>query len=107
MEWFSVGVCNVLEFSIVLLQVFGVAALCLCRLLPGSRWSARGQSAVVATMILLAAAGAVCGRHDSEFALFAGGTLTALLIGLTTGGASAQMAGPPGLVAGGDAPLAV
>src|SRR5262249_4921231 len=38
--------------------------------------------------------GALCGRHDSEFALFAGGTLTALLIRMTPGG-GATAATPP------------
>ena len=39
-------------------------------------------------MVGLGVAGAMCGRHDSEFALFAGGTMTVLLIGMTMGGGS-------------------
>ena len=33
--------------------------------------------------------GALCGRHDSEFALFAGGTMTVLLVGMIAGSGTA------------------
>jgi hypothetical protein len=105
MESLSVCLCGVLELLIVLFQVFGVGALCLCRLFPGSRWSGQARLGVVVALVGLAVAGAVCGRHDSEFALFAGGTITVLLIGMTVGGASLEMTAPPGLVARGDAPV--
>jgi hypothetical protein len=36
-------------------------------------------------MVGLGLAGALCGRHDSEFGLFAGGTMTILLIGMIVG----------------------
>ena len=42
----------------------------------------------------LGIAGALCGRHDSEFALFAGGTMTVLLIGMTMGSGSIELAEP-------------
>ena len=42
----------------------------------------------------LGIAGALCGRNDSEFALFAGGTMTVLLIGMTMGSGSIELAEP-------------
>jgi uncharacterized membrane protein YcfT len=79
----------ILEFVVILFQVFGVAALCLNRLVPQTRWADRGRIGFVIAMVGLGVAGALCGRHDSEFALFAGGTMTILLIGMTIGGAAA------------------
>ncbi len=43
-------------------------------------------------MVGLGVAGALCGRHDSEFALFAGGTMTVLLIGMIIGNGAAAPA---------------
>lgn len=106
MELSNVRLCEVLEVTIVLLQVLGVAALCLSRLFPNSRWATRGRAGVVLAMVGLAVAGAICGRHDSEFALFAGGTMTVLLIGMTTGNHPTEMAGPPGLHVRADVALA-
>jgi hypothetical protein len=74
-----------MEVAVMLFQVAGVAALCLCRLLPRTRWSHRGKVAFLLAMIGLGVAGALCGRHDSEFALFAGLTITLLLIGMISG----------------------
>jgi len=80
----------VLEVLVMLFQVFGVAALCLTRLLPQTRWADRGRVAFVVALVGLGVAGAICGRHDSEFALFAGGTMTVLLIGMTIGGGASH-----------------
>jgi hypothetical protein len=103
----SLRLCAVLEFSVILFQVFGVAALCLSRLVPptSTKWAHRGRAGFVVAMIGLGLAGALCGRHDSEFALFAGGTMTLLLIGMTvgsghgeaTGNACARVAAEPNL----------
>ncbi len=97
MVWSSVRLCAMLELAVVLFQVVGVAALCLSRLLPpgSSRWAVRGRIGFVVAMVGLGIAGALCGRHDSEFALFAGGTMTILLIGMTSGSGQAD-AGPIG-----------
>ena len=76
----------VLELLVMVFQVFGVAALCLTRLMPATRWAGRGKVVFVMCMFGLGIAGAMVGRHDSEFALFAGGTMTLLLIGATIGG---------------------
>ena len=81
----NVRLCALLELSVILFQVFGVAALCLSRLLPATRWAVRGRVAFVIALVGLGIAGALCGRHDSEFAMFAGGTMTVLLIGMTIG----------------------
>jgi uncharacterized membrane protein YhaH (DUF805 family) len=85
MVWFDVRMCAVLEVTVILFQVFGVAALCLNRLLPASRWADRGRIGAIVAVFGLAIAGALCNRHCSEFALFAGGTMTVLLIGMTIG----------------------
>jgi uncharacterized membrane protein YhaH (DUF805 family) len=90
MVWSNVRVCGVLELAVMLFQVFGVAALCLNRLLPASRWADRGRIGAIVALFGLGVAGALCGRHASEFALFAGGTMTVLLIGMTTGSGSGQ-----------------
>ncbi len=76
----------IFEFCVVMFQVFGVAALCLNRLLPTTRWAERGRVGFVVALVGLGVAGAICGGQDSEFGLFAGATMTALLIGMTIGG---------------------
>ena len=81
----------------VLFQLCGILGLCLNRLLPRStRWSSSGLAGLIVALFGLAIAGALCGRHDSEFALFAGGTMTVLLIGMTTGSGSIERAEPSG-----------
>ena len=81
-----ITVCAVFEILVVLFQVCGIMGLCLNRLMPRStRWSSRGQASSIVALFGLGIAGALCGRHDSEFALFAGGTMTVLLIGMTMG----------------------
>jgi hypothetical protein len=81
------NLCAIFEVLVVLFQIFGIMGLCLNRLMPRSTaWSSRGQIGSIIALVGLGIAGALCGRHDSEFALFAGGTMTVLLIGLTIGG---------------------
>ena len=94
MVWSNVRLCAILELSVVLFQVFGVGALCLSRLLTATRWACRGRVGVIVAMVGLGVAGAMCGRHDSEFALFAGGTMTVLLIGMTVGGSAIDTTEP-------------
>jgi hypothetical protein len=67
-------------------QLLGVMSLCASRLLPGTRWADRGRTAFVLAVVGLGLAGAFCGGHDSQFALFAGVTMTVLLIGMIAGG---------------------
>lgn len=77
---------GVSEMFVMLFQTFGVACLFLHRLTADrSPWHALGKAGVILALFGLGIAGALCGRHDSEFALFAGGTMTALLIGMTIG----------------------
>ena len=85
MVWSSVRLCAWLELAVMMFQVFGVAGLCLNRLMPATRWAERGRVGYVVALFGLGVAGAICGRLDSEFALFAGGTMTFLLIGMTMG----------------------
>jgi hypothetical protein len=81
----KLDLCGVLEIMVVFFQVCGVMALCLSRLMPRSAWCYRGKIGFIVALFGLGIAGALCGRHDSEFALFAGGTMTVLLIGMTIG----------------------
>jgi hypothetical protein len=92
MAWTSVRIEAILELIVILFQVCGVVALCLTRLIPATRWAERGRVVFILAMVGLGVAGALCGRHDSEFALFAGGTMTALLIGMTIGNGAADAA---------------
>jgi hypothetical protein len=87
--------CDVFEVLVMLFQVCGIMGLCLSRLMPRSTaWSSRGQVGSIVALFGLGIAGALCGRHDSEFALFAGGTMTVLLIGMTMGSGSIELAEP-------------
>ncbi len=86
--------CAFLEALVILFQMAGVIALCLTRLFPGTRWAARGRRAFVIALFGLGIAGACCGRHDSQFALFAGLTMTGLLIGMIAGGGSIELIPP-------------
>ena len=86
---------HVFEILVMLFQVCGIMGLCLNRLMPRStRWSSRGQVGSIVALFGLGIAGALCGRHDSEFALFAGGTMTVLLIGMTMGSGSIEKTEP-------------
>jgi hypothetical protein len=87
--------CDVFEVLVMLFQVCGIMGLCLNRLMPRSTaWSSRGQVGAIVALVGLGIAGALCGRHDSEFGLFAGGTMTVLLIGMTMGSGSIEPAAP-------------
>ncbi len=87
----QLSVCTVFEVLVVLFQVCGILGLCLNRLMPRTtRWPSRGQTGLIVALFGLGIAGALCGRHDSEFALFAGGTMTLLLIGMTMGSGSME-----------------
>jgi len=88
MESMIVPSVEVLECLVVLFQVLGVVGLCLWRLFPSSRWAGRGRMGFVLAVLGLGIAGALCGRQDSHFALFAGVTMTILLIGMIAGSGS-------------------
>jgi hypothetical protein len=90
-----IDLCAVLEVLVVCFQVCGIMGLCLSRLAPRSAWSYRGKIGFIVALFGLGIAGALCGRQDSEFALFAGGTMTVLLIGMTIGGATIDATEPP------------
>ncbi len=90
MAWSNVSLSSVLEMVVILFQVCGVVSLCMTRLISVARWAERGRVIFVIAMVGLGIAGGLCGREDSEFALFAGGTMTALLIGMTIGNTSSE-----------------
>ncbi|WZO96589.1 hypothetical protein EP7_003589 [Isosphaeraceae bacterium EP7] len=85
----QVQLCVILELAVVLFQILGVLALCLTRLMPETSWAYRGRVGFIFALFGLGVAGALCGLHDSEFALFAGVTMTVLLFGVTVGGGMA------------------
>jgi uncharacterized membrane protein YcfT len=89
------SVCAIFEILVVLFQVGGILGLCLNRLMPRTTpWPSRGQAGLIVALFGLGIAGALCGRHDSEFALFAGGTMTLLLIGMTMGSGTIEKTEP-------------
>jgi hypothetical protein len=89
------NVCALFEILVVLFQLCGILGLCMSRLMPRTtRWCSRGKVGFVIALVGLGVAGALCGRHDSEFALFAGGTMTVLLIGMTAGSSSIDQGQP-------------
>jgi hypothetical protein len=100
---FSIRASAVLELAVVLFQVLGFVALCMARLRAGTRWADRGRVGFVVALVGLGAAGALCGRLDSEFSLFAGFTLTTLLIGMCMGG-PAESAARSGVRMGAELP---
>lgn len=100
---------GVLECVVMLFQFVGVFALFLTRLTAGTRLSDYGRALFIVALFGLGASGALCGGTDSEFAMFAGGTMTVLLIGITMGSGQntsvEEMHDPLSHAA--DAPLAV
>jgi hypothetical protein len=102
----SVHVSAWLELAVIVLQFAGVAALLLHRLAPSSRWAERGRNGFVVALVGLGVSGALCGRQGSEFGLFAGGTMTLLLIGMTIGSAHAHTTDPRGPLSGVEPKLA-
>src|ERR671912_2939176 len=106
MVWSNVSLCSLLELAVILFQVCGVGSLCLNRLMPTTPWGDRGRIVFVIALVGLGIAGALCGRHDSEFALFAGGTMTVLLIGMTMGAGPSEATGTVGRLARAETNLA-
>lgn len=76
------------ELVVMTFQLVGVAGLCFTRLMPATGWGRGGRIAFIVSLLGLGISGALCGHHDSEFGLFAGGTMTVLLIGMIIGGGS-------------------
>lgn len=95
-----------LEVAVVVFQVLGVATLCVSRLATTRTWAMRGRAGFVVALFGLGAAGALVGLHDSEFAVFAGATVTALLIGMTIGGGAGVATDATAILGGVENPLA-
>jgi hypothetical protein len=81
----NVHPCLWLEITVMLFQVGGLVTLCLSRTLRSSRWAERARLLFLVALVGLGLAGALLSQFDSEFALFAGATITLLLIGMTWG----------------------
>ena len=94
MVWSNVRIDGVLEIAVMMFQVIGVAMLCLTRLVPDTRWAERGRVGFVFALVGLGVFGALCGRYHSAFALFAGGTMSVLLIGMIMGSGSHYVTAP-------------
>ena len=62
----SFRLCSVLECAVVLFQICGIAALCLHRLFPATRWAKGSRIGFVIALLGLGVAGGLCGRHDSH-----------------------------------------
>ena len=74
MGWSSLRLCAVLELSVVLFQIGGVAALCVNRLLPATRWAKGGRIGFVVALLGLGIAAGLL--EPAGWAL--GGTINAL-----------------------------
>ena len=85
MESSNIALCAWLEMAVMTFQVLGFAALFVMRIFAHTPWGNRGRTVMILSLIGLGIAGALCGGVDSEFGLFAGGTMTLLLIGMTVG----------------------
>ena len=86
MDLFDLRPGLLVECFVLVFQVVGLAGLAISRLLPDSAWASRGRAVLLLAMVGLGVAGAVSGRADSAFGLFAGVTMTVLLIGGIVGG---------------------
>jgi hypothetical protein len=75
----------VFESLVMLFQLIGLASLILSRLLPQNRWTGRGRAVFIVALLGLGVAGAICAHHRSSMGLFAGGTMTFLLVGMIAG----------------------
>jgi hypothetical protein len=90
----------------MIFQLTGVAALLLHRLAATPRWADHGRNGFVVALIGLGLIGALCGRQGSDFGLFAGGTMTLLLIGMTIGSAHTHTTDARGTLSGAEPKLA-
>jgi hypothetical protein len=102
----SEHLCAWFELLVMVFQIVGIGAFCLERLVPASRWAARGRAGFVVALVGLGVSGALCGQHDSAFGLFAGGTMTVLLIGMIVGNGHADTTPATGPLAGPEPRLA-
>ena len=106
MVMFSVHVFAWLELAVMIFQALGVTGLLVHRLAATPRWAERGRNGFVVAVIGLGVVGALCGRHGSEFGLFAGGTMTFLLIGMTIGTGHVHATDARGTLSGAEPTLA-
>ncbi len=97
MDLSDVRVTALIEFGVMICQFAGALGLITSRLMPRTRLARGGRLVFVLSMVGLAIGGAICGSQDSDFGLFAGGTMTVLLIGMIAGSAPVHAIDRPSL----------
>ncbi len=85
------------ESLVMLFQVVGLATLIFSRLLPSGRWTRRCKAMFIMALLGLGMAGAICAHHRSSMGLFAGGSVTFLLVGMIAGSHTAAPLGAHGI----------
>jgi hypothetical protein len=78
----AIWIRRALELTVMALQVGGLAALIASKLAPASPCA---WSALIAVQLGLGVVGSLCAVYRSDFTLFAGATLGALLVAFTSG----------------------
>lgn len=71
----------VVEVAVLLFQLLGLVSIGLFLTAPAIRWARRARRLFIIALLGLGVSGIICSQYDSKFALFAGATLTAYLIG--------------------------
>jgi hypothetical protein len=88
----------VLNVAVVALQILGVTSFLLGTFVPGGRVARRSWFGFVIAMFGLGVAGSLCAWYGSEFALFSGGSMAVLLIGVILGSECSHGPAVPGLL---------
>lgn len=86
------------EIAVILFQLLGLVALALSLTAPAPRWARRARRLFILAVLGLGISGALCSQYDSSFALFAGVTMTAYLIGASVATGHHEPIGMPGTV---------
>lgn len=99
---------TVLNVTVVVLQITGLASFLLTSFFPGGQLARRGQHGFVTAMLGLGVAGSLCAWYGSEFALFSGGSMAVLLNGVILGSGTSHGASVSDLLGEADrSPLTV
>jgi hypothetical protein len=75
----------VFESLVMLFQMVALTTLVLARLLPRHRWTHFGKAVFTWAIVGLGVAGSICAHHQSTMGLFAGGSVTFLVVGMIAG----------------------
>ncbi len=85
MELLAIRPTAVCQSIVMLFQFLGILGLLLSRLMPASIWARRGKLIFLLGLIGLGFAGVLSGSQPTGSSLMAGGTITALLVGMNLG----------------------